>query len=713
MEDRFQNKNRLNQSELEEGLQEGWWSSDCSEFSDDDDLDYLNESWSEADDSDEETDEEEIDEEYEEENDDENNQSAVVNTDWVEQPNKRRRFGESLGGVSNSIGDNASVPGTSEAVEPEDTSISEPLEPEVPSEAASFTDEPSGGRGRGTQAGAGVHRPGNIGTAGGGRAPRGRGRGASRTREWTWTDGNNFEPRHFPFLDEEIAGCAHRDLNPDSKLTDFFYKFFPEELVERIIECSNKYMWFRRGGKVEKKGQRWWGPDITVKEFYVFLALCILKGVVKKRDLQSYWSTDPLIQTPFWSKVMPRDRFLFILSSLHFYEHINPALRVPDLERDRMRRIRMVFDSLRELFKKSYNPSKNLVIDESLVLWRGNIVFRMYIPSKRHRFGFKIYVLCDCKSGYVLDIILYTGEQTEIGETASLGVSGAVVVELMKGYLGRGHTLYVDNWYTSPLLSEELLKHNTHLCGTVKRNRKHVPKLVGKLKTGDILYKQQEEKKIMVTTWQDRREVNILSTAHKPGVKEVHRRRRGEQTTQVKPEVVIEYTKNMRLVDKSDGMIASIECARKTQKWYKKLFLHLVDMAVLNSQILYNEVELNSKMTLPMFAKELVRQLIRENYETMPRQNQTASMGHVRLNRDKDHLPRKYDGKKRRKCHLCNYSSTNPNTRSDTPYYCITCNQALCIGDRDRNCFHIYHKQVNCIKCRCCSGLQQENIPPL
>ena len=127
------------------------------------------------------------------------------------------------------------------------------------------------------------------------------------------------------------------------------------------------------------------------------------------------------------------------------------------------------------MFPNVHYPSKNLVTDESLVLWRGNISFRQYIPNKRHKFGMKFFVLCDCKSGFVQDLILYTGKDTQIGETDNFGVSGVVVLELLEPYLGRGHTLYIDNWYTSPLLAEELLKHDTGVCGTVKTNRKHMP----------------------------------------------------------------------------------------------------------------------------------------------------------------------------------------------------------------------------------------------
>ena len=172
----------------------------------------------------------------------------------------------------------------------------------------------------------------------------------------------------------------------------------------------------------------------------VFLALSISMGLVRKKKLHSYWSTDPILNTPLYSQSMSRDRYQLILSNLHFFDMLKEENREPQIEKDKMRRIRLVFDHLRNVFPNVHYPSKNLVIDESLVLWRGNISFRQYIPSKRHKFGMKFFVLCDCKSGFVQDIILYTGKDTQIGETDNFGVSGAVVLELLEPYLGRGHT---------------------------------------------------------------------------------------------------------------------------------------------------------------------------------------------------------------------------------------------------------------------------------
>ena len=40
----------------------------------------------------------------------------------------------------------------------------------------------------------------------------------------------------------------------------------------------------------------------------------------------------------------------------------------------------------------------------------------------------------------------------------------------------------------------------------------------------------------------------------------------------MKPDCVVDYNKNMRLFDKADMQISSVECVRKTAKWYKKTF---------------------------------------------------------------------------------------------------------------------------------------------
>ncbi|KAK3895724.1 hypothetical protein Pcinc_000647 [Petrolisthes cinctipes] len=64
-------------------------------------------------------------------------------------------------------------------------------------------------------------------------------------------------------------------------------------------------------------------------------------------------------------------------------------------------------------------------------------------------------------------------------ERPYIGMSGAIVKKIMADYLGRGHILYTDNWYTSPALCQFLHDNKTGSCGTVRANRNFMPKFNG------------------------------------------------------------------------------------------------------------------------------------------------------------------------------------------------------------------------------------------
>jgi len=94
---------------------------------------------------------------------------------------------------------------------------------------------------------------------------------------------------------------------------------------------------------------------------------------------------------------MSQDRFCLLQRLLHFSDNRNPC------PGNRLVKIGTVVETLRKKFKSIFIPHQNLCIDESIVEWKGRLTFKQYIPSKRHRFGIKLFVLCDCKSGFVLD----------------------------------------------------------------------------------------------------------------------------------------------------------------------------------------------------------------------------------------------------------------------------------------------------------------------
>ena len=126
------------------------------------------------------------------------------------------------------------------------------------------------------------------------------------------------------------------------------------------------------------------------------------------------------------------------------------------------------------------------------MLGKGHLSFKQYIPSKRHHFGVKLFMLCDYVTKFVLNCIVYTGAETEIDNYPDVGISGSVVLTLMKNYLKKNHTLFIDNWYSGLALFERLFEEKTKACGTVRKRRNEMP-MFGKLIQGQQDYRTTVE----------------------------------------------------------------------------------------------------------------------------------------------------------------------------------------------------------------------------
>jgi hypothetical protein len=105
---------------------------------------------------------------------------------------------------------------------------------------------------------------------------------------------------------------------------------------------------------------------------------------------------------------MPRGRFLAILTLFHFNNNVAKAARgQPGY--DPLFKIRLAIDKLITKFQDIYTQEEQLAIDEALCPFRGRIFFRVYIKGKPHKYGIKMFELCEAKSGYIYNLDLYTG----------------------------------------------------------------------------------------------------------------------------------------------------------------------------------------------------------------------------------------------------------------------------------------------------------------
>lgn len=463
------------------------------------------------------------------------------------------------------------------------------------------------------------------------------------------------------------------EINPNISISgnspiDYFKYFCDSSLVQRIIEETNRYA--TQNHPVQSLHMKAWCP-VTRNEFENFLGLSILMGHVRKGELHSYWSTDPLMHTPIFGQIMSRDRYFQILRYLHFHDNNDNSENV----NHPLVKVKPVIDHLQATFSAALIPGKNLCIDESLLLWKGRLRFKQYIPLKRNRFGIKLFEIVDCETGFVLNFIVYTGADTDY-QKFGLRITGDIVAHFLQPYFYKGHVMYVDNWYTSPALADMLHDRDTGLCGTVKANRKGMPKLENKLARGEV---QVAHNNVWMTIkWEDKRSVRMLSSVHELDFCATGKKNHRTNEDIIKPTCVYEYNQNMGGVDNIDRQLSLTQTVRKTMKWYRKLFFHLIDLCLSNAHALY-KMRNEGHTPFPSFRLQVARSLLKLDADESIISRNVCPPNRL-VGR---HFPSNATS---RRCQLCSLRKITRRTK----YMCSSCETPLCVAP----CFEQYHTQA-------------------
>lgn len=349
--------------------------------------------------------------------------------------------------------------------------------------------------------------------------------------------------------------------------------------MDEIINETNRF------GQA-KHGDLW--ADMTELDMWRIFGTVLLMGIIRKPTLHSYWTTSDLFSTPQFNRIIPRDLFKRQLGALHFVDN-----DLPQDSRPKLFKLGKVFDLIAERFSAVYHPGQHICIDESLVAWRGNLSMRQYIPSKRTRFGIKLFVLCDSANGYISRMRIYIGDEKDRAKAAGRSITENIVLTLIEGMTGLGHILFMDNYYNSPDLTVKLAASATHVCGTLRVDRKGVPKQLQKnsqgtkLKKGESTYFSND--KMLIGCWHDKKCINIISTLHSDFNMVDSGKRNRDGSTKLIPKPIPDYNKYMGGVDRSDQVMHYYDPARRAMKWYKKFFFHLLDVSTctVNSRILF------------------------------------------------------------------------------------------------------------------------------
>ena len=447
--------------------------------------------------------------------------------------------------------------------------------------------------------------------------------------------------------------------------------------------------------------------DISEADLKIFVAHVLLMGILRKSEIEKYWNTSGVGQTPFFGQLLSRNRFTSILSNLHICnDSLNPPFGCEG--HDPLAKIRPFVTMCEENFKFAYTPSRDVSMDESCCPWKGRLRFKVYNPRKPARFHIKLFQMCEATSGYVMGFCVYTGKNSCIDPGVCLydqcTTTTQIVMTLANrcNLLDKGHRIFFDNYYSSPELLEELLHRDTSSCGTVRSDRKGLPKALKrtKLKPGQTCFRRSRDINgdpgpILAMKWFDKREVYMISSCHAATEEWTGKMNRKDGTPTYKPSCIVDYTQKMGGVDLSDQLMTYYSFLRKTSKWWRKLWIHILNMLVLNAYIL-NKKFGEKKLSHSDYREYIAGYLIRKaNKETGAIDMQNILVCDRLVGR---HWPNKLEKNAAGSivplhCKVCfvgrkeHIVTGKPRRRRSTSYKCEQCNLAMCIVP----CFRVYH----------------------
>ncbi|KAK7882219.1 hypothetical protein WMY93_028393 [Mugilogobius chulae] len=390
------------------------------------------------------------------------------------------------------------------------------------------------------------------------------------------------------------------------------------------------------------KDMRNW-TNITVKDFYIHLATILYTSLVKLSEETDYWKERFPYGLSFPGKIWSR----------HQFQRIKRALSLCDPEKDeeneskkdtpeydKLFKIKPFFNEMVNACKSHFQPHSNICINE-----------RNVTKNQPLTCGFALFALADSQTGYTWNLHIYTGKTAEtrkqsVAQTASKSFQRAS-------------------------------RKNIGCCGILNKHHPEFPKtsqndFPSPASRGDIRWIRKD--RLLFVKWIDTREISMCSTVHEAFTGQVMKRPAHDRPD-----------KNGPL--QSYGLVPH---KRVSARWHTALFYYLLDLAVVNSFILYKELaKLKDNTALryvteKQFREDLCRELLRfgtgadPDAPAEPSEPSEPAFGC---------FPSYYNETNatngRRTCRQCH---------KHTPIYCEKCEVPLCLVC-NRNCFKKWHME--------------------
>ena len=202
---------------------------------------------------------------------------------------------------------------------------------------------------------------------------------------------------------------------------------------------------------------------------------CYARQAMETKPDPAWRETDTEEVKAFFALIFPRNRFAKISQYLHLNDKRRELPR-GHANHNKLFKVRPLLDSVVEAIKSEYRPSKNVSIDEAMIPFKGRLSLKQYMPLKPVKRGIKVWECADSSNGFICDLEVYTGKQRNGNPEQGLG--HRVVRNLTRPLVGKNHHVFVDNFFNSLALTEDLLRDQIYICGTIRGNRQGIPRAI-------------------------------------------------------------------------------------------------------------------------------------------------------------------------------------------------------------------------------------------
>ncbi|XP_047138748.1 piggyBac transposable element-derived protein 2-like [Hydra vulgaris] len=324
----------------------------------------------------------------------------------------------------------------------------------------------------------------------------------------------------------------------------------------------------------------------TPAEIQKYVGILFYTSIYRYPNTREYWGENSFEPV---RKTMTKNRFEEIRRYLHFNGNTKmPAQR--DFNFDPIFKMRPIIEYFNIRFQ-SVPMSQRLCVDEQMCSTKMVSHIRQYMPAKPHKWGMKLFVLCDTY-GFSYGFELY---------------SGASDNKIPNG---------------APDLAEEYILRANRIANCKLPTDKEVAKKPRGFSTEYVGSCYGVD--LSTTLWKDSKGVLLASTyvgvlpfknESNNTLKASRYDRAQKKRTEIDcPNIIREYNAHMGGVDLMDGLLGRYHIRMKTVKWTSRFFYHVLDLAMINAYLLHKRIKRQNtacNIQLPQFRKEVSAMLCR------------------------------------------------------------------------------------------------------